>query len=83
MADIPSPSNALRCGRLPSEPSVTIQTYPSEPVSMAIDVKTGRPQSIPRWVWPQVFELHNQGLGYRRVAVALASLQVWTTKSLS
>ena len=48
---------------------------------MAIDAKTGRPTSIPAWAWPKVFELHRQGLGYRRVAVSLESLRVWTTKS--
>ncbi len=41
----------------------------------------GRPQSIPPWAWPEVFRLREQGLGYRRVAAALASAQVWTTKS--
>ena len=41
----------------------------------------GRPQSIPPWAWPEVFRLREQGLGYRRVASALLSLKVWTTKS--
>ncbi len=41
----------------------------------------GWPQSIPPWAWPEVFRLREQGLGYRRVAAALAPLQVWTTKS--
>ena len=41
----------------------------------------GRPQSIPPWAWPEVFRLREQGLGYRRVAAALLSLKVWTTKS--
>ena len=48
---------------------------------MAVDVKTGRPQSIPPWAWPEVFRLHRQGLGYRRVAVSLETLKVITTKS--
>ena len=43
--------------------------------------KRGRPQSIPAWAWPTVFRLHAQGLGYRRVAMALLSLKVSTTKS--
>ena len=41
----------------------------------------GRPKSIPPWAWPEVLRLHGQGLGYRRVAAALLSLKVWTTKS--
>ena len=41
----------------------------------------GRPRSIPAWVWPEVFRLREQGLGYRRVAAGLVSLKVWTTKS--
>lgn len=48
---------------------------------MAIDVKRGRPLSIPRWAWPEVFRLHGQGLGYRRVAAALIPMKVFTTKS--
>ncbi len=40
----------------------------------------GRPRSIPPWAWAEVSRLHSQGLGYRRVAAALLSLQVWTTK---
>ena len=41
----------------------------------------GRPQSIPPWAWPEVFRLREEGMGYRRVAAALLSLKVWTTKS--
>ncbi len=41
----------------------------------------GRPRSIPPWAWPEVFRLHGQGLGYRRVANALIPLKIWTTKS--
>ena len=48
---------------------------------VTVDVKTGRPQSIPVWVWPTVFKLHGQGLGYRRVADALIPRGVFTTKS--
>ncbi len=48
---------------------------------MAIDVRTGRPQSIPPHMWGTVFELHGQGLGYRRVADALIPRGVFTTKS--
>ncbi len=48
---------------------------------MAIDVKTGRPESIPQSMWPTVFTLHGQGLGYRRVADALIPRGVFTTKS--
>ena len=43
-------------------------------------VKTGRPQSIPAWAWPEVFRLRELGLGYRRVAAVLISIKVWTTK---
>ena len=44
-------------------------------------VKIGRPQSIPRWAWPEVFRLYGQGLGYRAVAHALIPMKVSTTKS--
>ena len=48
---------------------------------MSTDVKTGRPQNIPHWAWPEVLRLHNHGLGYRPVAAGLVSLKVSTTKS--
>jgi len=44
-------------------------------------VRTGRPQSIPVEIWPEVIRLYGQGLGYRRVANALIPLKIWTTKS--
>ena len=45
------------------------------------NVRTGRPQSIPAEIWPEVIRLHGLGLGYRRVADALIPLKIWTTKS--
>ena len=51
------------------------------PTVVDSSVKTGRPQSIPAWFWPEVFRLYGQGLGYRAVADALISLKVSTTKS--
>ncbi len=30
---------------------------------MVFVVKNGRPQSIPQWVWPNVFEQHRAGMG--------------------
>ena len=44
-------------------------------------VKIGRPQSIPRWAWPEVFRLYSQGHGYRAIADLLIPLRVGTTKS--
>jgi len=48
---------------------------------MAINAKTGRPQSIPAWAWTEVLRLYGQGMEYRRVANPLIPLKVATTKS--
>ncbi len=55
------------------------QTHPPSPKSSS---RSQEPQSIPRWVWPEVFRLYGQGLEYQAVADALIPLQVSTTKSL-
>ena len=44
-------------------------------------VTRGRRRSIPPQMWPKVFELYAQGLGYRRVANALILLKIGTSKS--
>ena len=40
-----------------------------------------RPPSIPQQVVTEVFRLHEQGLGRRRIARVLEQLGCWTTKS--
>ena len=43
--------------------------------------KRGRPQSIPKHVWPEVFRLYSMGHGYRAIADLMIPLGVSTTKS--
>ena len=50
-------------------------------IPLSDSVKTGQTQSGMLWGWPEVFRLYGQGLGYRAVANALATLKVSTTKS--
>ena len=42
---------------------------------------TGRPTSIPKWAFREVFRLHSLGYGCRRIVRSLEEAGVFTTRS--